>query len=506
MTPRLTRLTLALVASLGLSFATAAADLPDLGDSSANVLSAQAEREIGARTFAQLRDSGALLDDPEVNAYLQSLGHRLVASDPGIAALDFQFFAVSDSGINAFALPGGHIGVNAGLILATSNESELASVLAHEISHVTQKHIARQLEAQSGSRLAPTAAILAGIVAATQGSGEVANAAIAGATAGQASRELSYSRAHEREADRIGFELLKRAGFDAAAMGSFFTRMQQLTRLQEGHAPGYLRSHPLTHERIAEAQDRALATPYRQVPDSTEFLLVRALLQSYEGDATTALAAMRARSGVGSSVQQQAARYGLAAALLRSGDFAAASAEIAALDASDFRHPMVEALAGQILQRLGQREAALARYRNALERYPGHRQLVQDYPRALLDAGQAAAAARFCEQQLTLRRADPTLHLMAAEAHAALGRPLGTHYHQGEAYAAMDRLPEAVEQLQIALRSRGGDDITRQIAEARLRELRRQIDPRSTGRAGGAAPRPRDGGPLSGALPGFTPR
>lgn len=475
-----------------------AGELPDLGDSSSRTLSLQAERSLGERSMGQLRAAGAVLDDPEVNAYLQQLGQRLVSSDPAIAAMGFEFFAVPDPLINAFALPGGHIGVNTGLILAARSESELASVLAHEISHVSQRHIARQLEAQSGNSLAMLGALAAGIVAAASGNGEVANAAIAGAVAGQAQSQIDYTRAHEREADRLGFELLRRAGFDAGGMATFFERMQQLTRTSEGNTPRYLRSHPLTHERIAEAQDRARAEPYRQVAGSLDFALVQALLASYREEPGQAVTRLRARLAAAPAGEAAALRYGLAAALLRAEEPAAAWTEIETLDAAGVRHPMIDALAGQILQQGERLDQAIARYEAGLARYPGHRQLVQDYPRALLRAGRARDAAEFARQRIAGGDGDASLHLLAAEAHAGLGQRLASHYHQGEAYAAMGNLPAAVEQLEIALKSHGGDEITRQIAESRLHTLRNQVREQLRQRA-------TDSRGL-GALPGFTPR
>ncbi|MCB1954201.1 MAG: M48 family metallopeptidase [Rhodocyclaceae bacterium] len=473
--------------------------LPDLGDPAASSLSVVQERSLGERSMAQLRAAGGVLDDPEVNAYLQQLGMRLVASDPATAGQSFEFFAVPDDAINAFAMPGGHIGIHLGLLMATDNESELAAVMAHEISHVTQRHVARQLEAASGSQMASLAALLAGIVAAASGQTQVASAAIAGATAGHLQSQLNYSRDHEREADRIGFSLLVRAGFDPAAMASFFRRMQQLTAAQDSAAPEYLRSHPLTTERIADAEDRALSARYRQVPDSTDYRFVRALVRSYHGEPEQAVAQLTQRLARADDADRTALRYGLAAAQLRARDFEGALGTLAALDASGAAHPMIEALAGQVLMQAGRLDAAIDRYQRALARFPEHRQLIEDYPRALLRANRYQEATAFLSRRIEAGREDAPLHLLAAEANAGLGQRLSSHYHQGEAYAAMGNLPAAIEQLQIALRSKGGDDITRQIAESRLRTLRDDL--RQQRKAPGEATR---AGLGYGSLPAFT--
>jgi predicted Zn-dependent protease len=450
-----------------------AANLPDLGDSSGRVLDANAERVLGRQVMQQLRGSGGYMEDPEVNAYLEQIGHRLTNADPTIEG-EFQFFAVPSREINAFALPGGYVGVNTGLILLTQSESELASVLAHEISHVTQHHIARQMEGQSASQLAMLAGLAAAVLAGASGNGQVAQAAMIGSLAGQAQSQINYTREHEREADRIGMNLLQQSGFDPSAMATFFQRMQQATRVQENNAPGYLRSHPLNTERIANAQDRALAAPYRQVPDSVDYLLVRALIRSYEGTPEEAVALLKGQLTASRPEQRNAARYGLAATHLRANNYAEGMAEILALDKAGFHHPMVEAMAGQLLQQGGRLPDALSRYEAALARYPNHLQLVYDYPRALILARKDKEAAEFAEARLRSERQDASLHRLAAEAHAHLAHQTQSHYHQGEAYALEGQRREAIQQLELALRARDASEPQLMIIEERLLALRQE--------------------------------
>jgi beta-barrel assembly-enhancing protease len=472
--PRLRAGLAALLVALAPGWAPAAGSaLPDLGDSSARMLGPQAERAIGRQVMRQLHSSGSYFSDPEVNAYLDALGHRLVAGDADLHG-DFEFFAVGAPEINAFALPGGYVGVNTGLILATESESELASVLAHEITHVTQHHIARQMEAQSASQLAMLAGLAAAILAGASGNDQAAQAAVTGATAGAMQNQINYTRDFEREADRIGFQLLEKAGFDARAMASFFQRLQQATRLQDNKTPGYLRTHPLTYERVAEAQDRAFSSPYKQVRDSLEYQLVRALLKSYQGIPDEAVAALRKQLDTPRTEARNAARYGLAAAQLRAAKFPEAMAEVQALDKAGFRHPMVEALAGQILLQSGQYAAARSRYETALARYPDHLQLVYDYPRNLIKARDFNTAARFTEAQLSQRRNDSTLHELAAEAHSGVGHQTLSHYHLGEMYALRGDTREAIQQMEIATRAQDGGEQAQALAEGRLIALRKQ--------------------------------
>lgn len=460
--------------------------LPDLGDAAQSMLTPQDERRLGAQSMAQLRAAGGYFDDPEVTAYLDAVGQRLVAGLT-VSHPEFTFFAVPSPEINAFALPGGFIGVNTGLILAARSESELASVLAHEITHVTQHHIARQLAASAHTQTVAMTALLAALVAASSGNGQLASAAISTTMAAQAQSQINYTRDHEREADRIGFTLLDQAGFDNRAMAGFFERLQQAVRGQEGATPSYLRSHPMTHERVADAQDREARLPYRQIADSPDFHFVRALLRSYDGRPEEAVSDFTSRLAEKRYQHRDAARYGLAATLLRARDWPRAQQEIAGLERDGIQHPMIEALAGQILQQAGRYPAALQRYETALVRYPQHLQLVHDYPRSLLHERRFADVVRFVDKELARRSGDPTLHQLAAEAQAALGNVVQSHRHQGEYYAALGDSANAVEQLELALRADGGQAAdTREllVIEARLKTLR---DSRQPG-AGQAAP------------------
>lgn len=449
-----------------------ATQLPELGDASESALSRQSEKQLGEQAMNRVRTSGGYFNDPEVNAYLNSLGQRLVAADSQIGGeFNFHFFAVPSAEINAFALPGGYIGVNTGLIQATESESELASVLAHEITHVSQHHVARQMAGQSGSSLT-TLATLAAILAAGSGNGQAISAAMAGFTAMQQQRQIDFTREHELEADRLGFRLLSQGGFDPHAMSDFFEHLQRKSRHLESQTPAFLLTHPLTTERIAEARDRAENQPYRQVPDSLDFHLVRALLRSYENKPEEAVARFKSELEEGRYRNRSAARYGYAAALLRNKDHQQALSQVDELEREDLRHPMLESLAALALQESGQQKAAQKRYLAALARYPGHLQLIYDYPRALISDRQYAAAAGFAEARLTRRRNDAALHQIAAEANAALGKRLKLHYHQGEFYAAQGNTGAAAEQFALAIRANDGSFQDLLIVENRQREMR----------------------------------
>ncbi|MFI4952760.1 MAG: M48 family metalloprotease [Burkholderiales bacterium] len=462
-------------------------NLPDLGDPSQVALSGPQERKLGESVMRDIRLSGGYLDDPEVNGYLNDLGNRLVTAIPG-APFDFEFFAVNDPSINAFALPGGFVGVNTGLILMTQTESELASVLAHEISHVTQHHIARGIANQKDAMLASLAALAAAILASRSGgsnSGQLAEGAIASAQGIAMQMQINFTRQNEQEADRIGFQRLDAAGFDVTAMATMMERLQRASRFVEGNTPSYLRDHPVTYERIADAQARAQGKPFRQVRDSLDFSMVRALIRSYQGSAREAILFFEDAIAEKRYNDSIAARYGLVASLLRAENFKRALAEVTTLQKVAPPHPMIEAIYGQVLMQSGQLDAAIARYEAALSRYPGKMQLVYDYPEALLKNKQPAKAAAFVSDQLQHYPNDGPLHLIAARTYAALGKPLLEHQHQGEYYAWQGNLPGAIVQLELAAKSRDATFYEASAVESRLRALREELDEQKK-RAGNA--------------------
>jgi predicted Zn-dependent protease len=456
------------MAALLISSIALADELPDLGDVSQSALSPVQERKLGESIMGQIRSDPAYLNDPEVTDYLNTLGYRLVANSPDPAE-PFEFFAISDSTINAFALPGGFVGVHTGLLLMAQSESELASVLSHEISHVTQRHIARLIAAQQRAGLASMAALAVAILAARSNS-DVSAAAIAAAQAGSIQSQLNFTREHEREADRIGLQIMEKSGFDVHAMPVFFERLQKATRVYENGAPSYLRTHPLTYERIADIQSRIEGVPFRQIPDSLEFQLVRARLSAREGDARDAVTNFDRILAEHKFGTEAVPRYGLVVALLRAGDRSRARKEMALLLGLKAKSPMIDALAAQTLISSGEVEKGLATYRDSLRANPSRKALIYGYADALIAANKAADAIQFLSGSMD-GRADPQLYEFQARAYTLMGKRLLQHRALAEVYALRGNLPGAIEQLQIAQKAGDGDFYQKSSVEARLKEL-----------------------------------
>lgn len=447
-----------------------ASELPDLGESARAAFSEAQEARLGREIMRQIRASRDLLDDAELTEYLNALGDRLVAVSPS-PHRHFEFFVVRDPTINAFALPGGYIGVHTGVISAARNESELAAVLAHEIAHVTQNHIARMVDQQRSSGLVSLAALAVAILAARSNS-QMSQAAATLAGAMNVQQQLDFSREHEREADRVGLQILVQAGFAPAAMVSFFERLQAQARLLDSNAPAYLRTHPLTFQRIADMQNRVAEMPYRQHQDSLEFRLMRSRVWADEGEAGQAV--KRFEALVAAEPRDVAAWYGLARAALRAGRLERAQEAVSRLDGLATASPLVETLAMDVALANKRPEQAIARGERALSRYSAHRPLAYTYAHALLLAGQATQALHLVDEQLLTWPEDPVFYLLKARAHAALGQGLEAHLAQAEAHVRQGSLEAAIEQLQLALASGGRDFHRLSIAEARLRELRAQ--------------------------------
>jgi predicted Zn-dependent protease len=446
--------------------------LPDLGDASGSELPPQTERKIGESIMRDIKfREPAYLDDPEITEYLNGLGARLSNAGAGVRQ-DFEFFAIREPSINAFALPGGFIGVHTGLISASDNESELASVIAHEMAHVTQRHIARQLGIQKQMQLPMMIAMAASLLLA-RSRPDLASGAVMAAQGGAVQTQLSFSRDFEREADRIGFQTLQASGFDVRAMGTFFEKLQRFSRIMDaGTVPGYLRSHPVTAERITDAENRAEGMPYRQRADSMEYHLVRAKLRAEAADVHEAVKAFGDAVNDRRFANEPGARYGLAVALLRARETKRAEAEIARLRAAGVSSPMVDTLAARARLALGDQAGALAILKAAFARNPQRRSILYAILGMLQDQGRYDDVLAALAEPLRLYPRDPKLHEARAKAYAGLGKRLLQHQAQAEFYILQGSLPAAIEQLQFAQTSGEGDFYEHSVLDARLRELR----------------------------------
>ena len=310
------------LATIGITIAAglpaAEINLPDIGSPADAVLSKNEESQLGRAIMRQIRASGELVEDPQVTEYINEIGHRLAAQANVDGNHEFSFFVVDNPVINAFALPGGFIGVHTGLLEATRNEDELAGVLAHEVAHVTQRHLARRLHASQRQSILSTAIMLGAILAgAAGGSSDAVQGAIAVAQGTSAQQQINFTRSNEYEADRVGISALAAAGFDPQGMGSFFEVMSRGTTPMEYRLPEFLRTHPVSSARIAEARGRARSYQPVHTTDSINYGITRSRLLVASRDTPEAAVDYFERESY--ELQSDVERYGRAVAYLRAG-------------------------------------------------------------------------------------------------------------------------------------------------------------------------------------------
>lgn len=423
--------------------------LPDIGSPADAVLSKNREMQIGRGVMLQLRNAGAIIEDPQITEYIRLLGSQL-ASQANNGDFRFEFFVVDDTAINAFAMPGGFIGVNSGLILASDDESELAGVIAHEVSHVTQRHIARSLYDSQRTSIMSLAAMLAAVLLGAAGgaSGDALTGIVTGAQSAAMQRQINFTRAHESEADRIGIDVLARAGFDPSAMASFFEKLSRRTSTSSQVVPEMLQTHPLSTGRIAEARGRARQMPSVEHVDSIGYGLTKARLRvlSYDRpeDAIGAFEPLR-------DSNRPADRYGRALALSRVGREDEAERLFRAL---------IEENPNVIAYRIGQAEALMSSgfHREAIDIYteaealfPRNVPLVISYAEALITAGRPDVAHELLLDLLNNVPPTPEQILLIARAANAEGDTVNAYQYMSEYYASIGDLRLAINQLHMAL-------------------------------------------------------
>jgi beta-barrel assembly-enhancing protease len=450
--------------------------LPEMGDSSSAVVSLEEEQRIGAAFMREVRRSMPVMDDAETTAYLNSIGNR-IATHSNDAGRRFAFFLVAAPSINAFAGPGGYIGFHSGLVSNAQTEAELASVLAHEVAHVTQRHLPRSLE-QSRRLSMPTLAAVLGSIILGAYNPEAGAAAITAVQAGTLQAQIDFTRANEQEADRIGMQTLVAAGYDPNAMPRFFERLQQATRLSAGaDFPDFLRTHPVTLDRIAEARDRAARLPRREYPPSVSFPFFQARVRVIS--ATTpqdALAYFSARLEGGQAQTPDAERYGLALALMRLGRTDEARQLLAPIGARmpEFLPLRTAAVELELAAQRPERAAALAR--SALEVFPQDVALTPLLAQALLRQGNAREARLALADQVARHGGSPRTYDLLAEVMAADGNAPEAYQMRAEYHVEQGRLETAIEQLRRAAKL---EPITfAQISriEARMRQLEEELE------------------------------
>ena len=466
-------------------------ELPDMGSPADAILSKNDEARIGRSIMHDIRNSGMVVEDPLINEYINEVGNR-VSAQTNDGDHDFTFFVVNDHRINAFALPGGYIGVHTGLLEASRSEDELAGVLAHEVAHVTQRHIARAIHASSRQSILSTAIMLGAMIAGAAGAGgDVMQAGMAVAQGTAAQSQINFTRAHEHEADRVGIDALSDAGFDPYGMASFFDVMsRQNSRAPDERTPAFLMTHPVTSSRIAEARDRARHYPQVRSDDSISYGIakVRITVDRFE----TANEAVEHFERRPYQNQNDLERYGRLLAYLRAG------LNYQALDIIENlaqKSPDVIAYhiaLGDTLVSLGRHEDALKTYENAIKLFPRNVPLVIAYGERLLEMNQAEKAHTVLLDLLNNVPPTPNQARLIARAASEAGENAESLYYLSEYRLMIGDLVGGISYLQQALQLPELQEIQRIRFEARIdfirefmteEQLRRMQRPRPSGKS-----------------------
>jgi len=425
-------------------------NLPSLGDSSSSIISPEQEHQLGRAWLSVLRGQVRQLEDPLLKDYVETSVYRLTESSQ-LNDRRLEFIILASPELNAFAAPGGIIGVNGGLLMHAQTEAEYASVMAHELAHLSQRHFARGLEAQKRMQVPFMAAMLAGVIAAAAGGGDIGMAAILSTQAAAIQEQRRFSRQNEQEADRIGLLNLHKAGFEPRAMPSLFERLMRQYRF-DSMPPEFLLTHPVSESRIADTRNRAEQYSDGQgTVDSLYYQLIRARLQlTFEG--TSGLALKRFRNQLNEDPSLDSARYGLVLALIRSNQLAEAQTHLDQL-LEKVPNSIIYNLAAVDLEiSRSQFKQANARVDKLLQRHPTNFPLLSAKYEVQLKQKDIAGAEKTINQLLKQRPNDPDIWFEVAEIRGLANDIIGLHEARAEFYARVGDYTQAIEQLDYARR------------------------------------------------------
>ena len=425
--------------------------LPSMGSDSSKRLSAEDEKVLGDAFMRSLRLQLPVSEDPEISEYIWHLGYKLVATS-SFKEKPFHFFIVNQPSINAFAGPAGYIGINAGLILATENESEIAAVLAHEIAHITQRHLDRAFNTAEKMSLPTAAAIVAAIILGGQNA-NIAEAALAATIAANIQSQLNFSREHEMEADHIGIQILTKAQFNAEAMPTFFERLQQNERLFDVQVPEFLRTHPVTLTRISESRARSAQYPNNPNKFSDDYILIKEklrvamsqspkeLINYYEAMLDDALTRRK----------KIATLYGYANVLLITNKYEKAKNALNKLLRIDKKRIPYIVLQAEIEFNLGNNKLTQDIYEAGLMLHPNNKNLSLSYAATLLQMNKPQLAKQYLTPLLK-DRPSPIVYELLSKAAGETNKPGAALQMLAEYYFLYAQTHTAIDQLGLALR------------------------------------------------------
>lgn len=449
-------------------------ELPMLGDTSSGMISPVQERVLGQKWLRLYRSQVPTSSDPLIIDYLEQLLGRL-ASNSQLEDQRLELVLVQNDTLNAFAVPGGIIGVHTGLLSYAKTENQLAAVLSHELAHLSQRHYARQLEQQKNMSLPLYAGMLASLVLlATSGSNSDAGMAALATTQGLAiDSQLRFSRQNEQEADRIGMQTMIQAGLDPYAASEMFEEMLRGVRYGR-RPPEFLLTHPVTESRIADARNRAMHYPKKNYEDSLEFQLMRTRIR-VRSEETPQLAVKRFKGEVeGESPSPDASRYGLVLAYTDAQQFDEARTALKPLLEKDPQRLTYRIMANDIEIAAQNYQPALATLKSLLQKQPDSHPLRVRYAEALMKSGDHTGSAEILERYSRQRSNDDYVWYLLAEVYGLAGNILGVHEARAEYFILNGVYDRAQIQLRNALKLAKGNFHRTALLQERIKYVERQ--------------------------------
>lgn len=450
-------------------------NLPELGNSASDVLSNVEEREYAESLIRQMRAFELLNEDPLINDFFSHMGYNLAASSDQPEAA-FTFVVINQPIINAFAAPGGVIALYSGLILLADTQDEVAGVLSHEIAHVTQLHMYRAFEKAKTVNVLSLLAML-GLILASGGNGEVIQGAIMGAQGVSAQAQINFTRHNEVEADRVGIRTLSAAGYDPQGMADFFEKMGQTSRANGEGPPEFLRTHPVSVNRVAEAKSRIQNLPPIKPDEGRQFYIVQARMRALlEDDPKKAIAHFKNELEKPlSEARINGNLYGLAIARQRNAEYEEAEAVLSQLLEKEPTRLAFQLQMANLHRKRGNPQQAIDSLADLYHTFPGNQAIALEYGKALLDQRDpdlAETASKVLRQQLATRKNDPALYALYAQAANLAGDEVRSTEAIAESYYQRGGTEEAITQLESLTRRSDLDYYQRARVSARLMELR----------------------------------
>ena len=455
-----------------LSFIVTANNLPELGDYSSSKISESDEIFIGRQILFQVNQSDSIIRDIEISDYLDSLGKRLInaSTDP---AKKIEFFIVSDPSINAFAMLGGVIGVHSGLFLASNTESELASVISHEIAHINQKHISRFLLQQERASYQSTF-IMAVALLLARSNPQLASTAMAGASAGSVQGALDFTRENEKEADRVGIQTLNNAGFDVRGARDFFTTLKQANQFSGGAAPAFLQTHPITSNRINDIEDRLKDFPYKQRVDNQTFHYVKGKLKALLDNREDTKNILEENIKNKIYINEGGERFALAYIYLIDNEFIKSYEQMQWLFDNEQSNPMLSQLYINYLIKTNKVTEAKKIYEQNLNFFPSNRSFIYGLADLYLETQDSEKAIKLLKENEQKFSQDPILYKLFAKGYANQGKKLLQYENLAEAAYYNFNLQEAIIRMDLAIKANDGDFYQKSRVESRLKQFQKE--------------------------------